>query len=164
MRHLVMTVIFLISLILQSTLFTHLAIAGVKPDLILIFVVLYAFLNGPREGAVIGIIGGLVQDLLFGQYIGLNAITKLTVGFLFGYLERKIYKENLLIPMLVVFAATIANESILYFFRSSVSVLPGFLESLERIILVMGFYNSFLTIFIYRKFYKSSQNGWLMLE
>lgn len=164
MRHFVITILFLISLILQSTLFTHLKIAGVKPDLVLIFVVLYAFLNGPREGAVIGLTGGLVQDLLFGQYIGLNAVTKLFIGFVFGYLERKIYKENLLIPMLVVFSGTIASEALLYFFRLSVISMAGVSGPIEKTILVMAIYNSFLTLFIYRKFYKSSQRGWLMTE
>ncbi len=166
MRYLVMTAVFLASLILQSTLFSHLTVAGVKPDLVLMFVILYALLHGPKEGLLIGLLGGLLQDFLFGQFVGMNALPKLTVGYMFGILERKIYKENLLIPIAAIFLGTFINETILYLLRQ-VSYLLGhaggtslnYLESVRHVILSTAVYNSCLAPLIYTKFYKSSQKG-----
>lgn len=164
MRYFIVVLLFIIALVFQSTLFAHLTIAGVKPDLVLILVILFSFLNGSRKGAAVGAIGGLMQDLLFGQYLGLNMVTKFFVGFSFGFLERKIYKENLLIPILVVFAGSFVNDIIYYFFRSTVSTLPDYVVSIEEITIYMALYNSLLTLIIYRKFYKSTQKGWLNLK
>lgn len=163
MRYLVLTILFLLSLILQSTLFTHLTIAGIKPDLVLILIIFYAILHGPKEGALAGIIGGLLQDLLFGQNLCMNALTKLTVGYLFGLLERKIYRENLLIPMLMVFTGTLINEVFLYLFRVTVGISTGNLISIRGIILISAIYNCGLAPFMYPKFYISSQKGLLRI-
>ena len=161
MRYLVMTVLFLISLILQSTLFPHLTVAGVKPDLVLILVVFYTLLHGSREGALVGAIGGLLQDLLLGQNIGMNALAKIMVGYLFGLLEKKIYKENLLIPMAILFLATLMNETILYLLRQYVGSSVGYFTALKNVIISTAIYNSCLTPFIYGRFHKSTKEGLL---
>jgi len=163
MRYFIMTVLFLIGLILQSTLFSRLTVAGVKPDLILIFVIFYALLHGSREGALVGLMGGLLQDLLFGQNIGINALSKIVVGYLFGTLEKKIYKENLLIPMVVVFLGTFLNETILYLLRMADGPVLNFFTSVKTVIFSVALFNSCLVPFVYGKFYKSSQKGLLRI-
>lgn len=163
MRHLVMSILFLFGIILQSTLFPHLSIAGVKPDLVLVFVVFYAMLQGPKEGARAGLVGGLLQDILFGQNLGMNIMAKLTTGYLFGFLERRIYKKNLIIPMITVFVATFLNETILYLFRLAVGTSTGYLISIRSIIVIAAIYNSLLSLFMYRRFYISAHKGLLRI-
>lgn len=168
MRYFIMTVLFLISLLLQSTVFSHLTVAGVKPDLVLVFLIFYALLHGPLEGALMGVAGGLLQDLLFGQYLGMNALAKLVVGYIFGVLEKKIYKENMLIPMFAIFLGTLLNETILYFLRFfSFLISPGtgtvgnYFLILKGVIFSIAVYNACLAPFIYGRFYRSSHRGWL---
>lgn len=168
MRYFVMTILFVISLILQSTVFSHLTVAGVKPDLVLVFLIFYALLHGPLEGALMGLVGGLLQDLLFGQYLGMNTLAKLVVGYIFGVLEKKIYKENVLIPMVAVFLGTLLNETVLYFLRFfSLLIRPGtgtvgtYFLALRSIIFSIAVYNACLAPFIYGRFYRSSLKGWL---
>lgn len=170
MRYFIMTILFLISLILQSTLFSHLTVAGAKPDLVLVFIIFYALLHGPEEGALMGLIGGLLEDLMFGQFIGLNAMAKLTVGYVFGVLERKIYKENLLIPMFGLFAGTFLNESVLYLLQMLLYMMGiagetsvSYFAAVRSFIFPTAVYNSCLTPFIYGKFFRSSQKGLLKI-
>lgn len=163
MRYFVMTCMFLISLILQSTLFSHLTVAGVKPDLVLILVVLYALLHGPKEGALIGFAGGLLQDLLFGQNIGINALTKIIVGYIFGVLDRKIYKENLLIPIAALFLGTFVNETILHLLRLAGGTSVTYFSHVRTVIFSTAVYNSCLAPFIYGRFYNSSHKGVLRI-
>lgn len=161
MRYLTLTILILSGLILQSTVFSHLTLAGAKPDIVLIFIILYAIIYGSKEGALAGIIGGLLQDLIFGQYLGINILTKLTVGYMFGLLERKIYKENLLIPVIVVVLGTLSNEALLYLFRLAIGVSTGDFIYIRGVILYTALYNGIVTLFIYRRFYASSQKGLL---
>jgi len=168
MRYFVMTILFLISLILQSTVFSHLTVAGIKPDLVLVFVVLYALLHGSYEGALMGLVGGMLQDLLFGQDLGMNTLAKLVVGFVFGILEKKIYKDNVLIPMVALFIGTLLNETILYFLRffsylirPTVGSVGSYFLAFKGVIISVAIYNACVAPFIYGRFYRSSHKGWL---
>lgn len=168
MRYFTMTILFLVSLILQSTVFSHLNIAGIKPDLVLVFIVFYALLNGPKEGALIGFVGGMLQDLLFGQDLGMNTVAKTVVGYTFGVLEKKIYKDNILIPMVALFLGTFLNETILYLLRFfSYVIRPthgsvgSYLLAFKGVIFYVAIYNACFAPFIYRRFYRSSHKGWL---
>lgn len=164
MRYLTLTILFLFSLILQSAVFSHLTIFGVKPDLVLVVIILYAIMNGSKEGALAGIIGGIIQDLAFGQYLGMNILTKVITGYLCGLLERRIYKENLLIPMIVILIGTLLNEFMLFLFRLMVDISTSSFVNVKEIILITAFYNSIVTLFIYKRFYASSQKGLLKVS
>lgn len=76
-------------LILQSTAFSYIAIYGIKPDFLLILVILNGFLRGTREGAFLGFLAGVIQDMTYGGYFGLNALTKMAAGYLAGLGDRK---------------------------------------------------------------------------
>jgi rod shape-determining protein MreD len=130
--------------------------------------VFYALLHGPYEGALMGLVGGLLQDLLFGQDLGMNTLAKFVVGYVFGVLEKKIYKDNILIPMVALFLGTVLNETILYslrFFSCLIRPTGGsvgsFFLAFKGVILYVAFYNACLAPFIYGRFYKSSHRGWL---
>lgn len=83
--------ILIATVILQTTLVPHLKVVSVQPDLILIVTVTYAFLEGAAFGSIIGFSGGLLQDLIVAQNIGLNALCKTIVGYLAGSMERIIF-------------------------------------------------------------------------
>lgn len=153
--------LFILSIILQSTLFSHLTLFGIKPDIVTTLVVLFSMIKGPKAGAKAGLVGGLLQDIMFGQFLGLNTLTKMFTGYLFGLLERKIYKDNFFIPIVVVFAGTFVSETIFYVLRSAVLPTVDYFSTLRRMTLYVALYNCLITAFIYPRFYKSSQKGWL---
>ncbi len=160
MRYVYITLLFILCLILQSTVFSIATVAGIKPDLVLILVVLFALIRGSREGAVVGFIGGLLQDLLLGHFIGLNILPKMAVGVIFGMLEKKVYKENFFIPVITVIIATTINESIIFLLGLTISGFPTNYFSIFRdLILPLIIYNSCLTPFVYPRFFRSLHKG-----
>ncbi|MFZ5640270.1 MAG: rod shape-determining protein MreD [Bacillota bacterium] len=161
MRFVLMGFFFVISLVLESTLFSRLVVAGVKPDLILVLVVLYAMLHGSREGAVVGFMGGIMQDLLLGRFIGLNALAKLLTGLLFGILEYKIYKESIIIAAAALIFGTLWHESVIWVLGLFAGFSANYFTALKDIIFPSVVYNSCLAPFIYGRFYRSSQKGLL---
>jgi rod shape-determining protein MreD len=89
MRYIVLAFLAFIALVLETTLFNELIVAGVKPDLILIIVILYALFNGPRQGAFVGLGLGFIEDLFQAKYFGLNMASKFTIGLLIGFLKKE---------------------------------------------------------------------------
>ena len=161
MRFILMTFFFIFSLVFESTLFPHLTVAGVKPDFILVLVVFYAMLHGSREGAVIGLIGGLLQDLLIGQFIGLNALAMLLTGLFFGIMEYKVYKESIFIAAITLAVGTFLHETLVWFLGLLIGFSGNYFMAFKNVILPVVVYNSCLAPFLYGRFYRSSHNGLL---
>lgn len=158
MRYLVLALLGFISLILESTIFNELIIAGVKPDIILVIVILIALFNGPKEGALVGLALGFLEDLYLAKYLGLNAVTKFSIGLMMGFMEKRMYKDNFLVPVAALFFGTLAYAIFYLIFANIV----GYHLSFERVLQVAipgAIYNSCFAPFIYGKFYKSATRG-----
>lgn len=82
----------LLVLVIQTTLVRYMAVGGLTPDLVLIWVVMIAIRRGQIPATVAGFCTGLVLDLLSGNdgMLGLAALSKTIAGFLAGYF----YSEN----------------------------------------------------------------------
>lgn len=103
--------------ILQATVIPLLAIGSAEPDIILIVVATYAFLEGPTAGVLAGFLGGLFQDLLLIRGVGLNIISKTMVGYLAGLVERTLFGTSSLLPTAVMFVVSLINQ-VLYIVTS----------------------------------------------
>jgi len=151
-----MGVLLILCLVLQATVFNYLTVAGVKPDLLLIIVVLYGLLYGKKAG-VLGFVYGLVEDLITGRFIGFNALTKGLMGLLIGYLEPKLFKDHILVPVIILFVGTFVYGTFTYIVGLAVGLYSTFeFESYLRIIILQSIYNGCLAPFLYGKYYKIS--------
>ena len=85
----------LVVVLLQWLVFRRLALWGVVPDVVLLFVALTALKRGRLAGAVAGFSTGLLMDLLINpSTLGLHALVKTVLGFVIG-LFRSDQGENL---------------------------------------------------------------------
>lgn len=75
-------IVFLIIYLLQSNFFTWFNIAGVKPNLFIIYILFIGLFLGKIFGISSGIIFGLIIDFLIGKRIGINAIVLAIAGVL----------------------------------------------------------------------------------
>ena len=161
MRYLIIAFSLLGSLILESTLLEEFKVAGVKPDLLLIFVVFWALFNGKTEGVKMGFIFGLAEDLFVSRFIGLNVLCKMSVGYLVGMMENRFFKDNYLVPVITLLIATIVNN-VLYML---IIQIGGADFSLRAFIwdatLPAAIYNACLSLLFYGKFYELSSKGCL---
>lgn len=161
MRTVVLLLLVIIALLLQSTIFTFLQVAGVKPDLVLMVVAFNGFLRGSREGAFLGFLAGLAQDIFTGSYIGLNAITKMAAGYLVGLAEARFFKESAILVSLVTMSVGVVNQVIFYLllYYLHVEVPPYY--ALVQVIIPSAIYTGLLVPLSYWKFYSSNEEGWL---
>lgn len=141
--------VILTALLLQSTLFAHIELAGAKPQLVYLVTISLAFLEGPSSGAIAGFCGGMVQDFLLNQPKGITALTLTLVGYAVGLVRQYVVSQSPLVPIAVVGAATVGAT----LFWGVVSFLLGQLDVgvayLVRVALLSGLYNAILTPILY---------------
>lgn len=79
-----------VAVVLQVTVFSHLAWDGVVPNLALLVVVAAALVRGPQFGAVIGFAAGVLIDLAppADHLAGRWALALVVVGFLAGLVRQ----------------------------------------------------------------------------
>ena len=141
-----------LGIVLQDTVFNAISVAEGKPDFVLILVVFYALFHGHIHGGLLGVAFGLMEDLMTGRFIGLNAICKGLAGFIIGMASERLYKNNFFIPVVTVFVATFLH-SMIYVGCSAVIGL-----NLEGVRLMMvsisdAVYNIVFSPFFYAVFY-----------
>lgn len=112
--------------VLQTTLFPHLHIMGVIPNLILVFVVCYSMYADPVPATVFAIIAGLVFDVYQASNIGFNSIMMMYIGLGLSCLTSGYVKSNILTVLIFVAFATVMYEVIyaflLYFIFGKVTL------------------------------------------
>lgn len=149
MKTLIIGIIIAVNLIFQSTLLQYFKIYGVLPNTGLILVISFAIYNGKNKGALIGFFVGLLQDIMFGRIIGLNACVYMITGYLVGIINRKVFKENLLIPFTLTALATVFYEIInlllIYLLGYRIELFNFF----KKMIVTEVLYNSIFSVIIY---------------
>jgi rod shape-determining protein MreD len=103
--------IIVIAYLAQAVLFGQAGFLHPKPDAFLIVVAAAAFLGDGREGIVAGLCIGLFRDVLSGGGLGSYAIQGIAAALIAASLNRRLMKDNPLIFMLVVLAATAGTEA-----------------------------------------------------
>jgi rod shape-determining protein MreD len=97
----------LLFLYAQTTWLQAIAMLGVVPDLALITLVYVSFRNVGMEGMALGFASGIAQDVLSAAPLGLNALVRTLVGFVFGLASGKVYADRLLFPVMLSAGATL---------------------------------------------------------
>jgi rod shape-determining protein MreD len=102
------------ALVLQTAVFPHLSLFGLRPDLLMVVVAAWGLVYGPGAGFLFGLSAGLAQDLFSGQYVGLFALSKALVGFLAGVVEGKIFKQTIWVPTAAIGVAVFLQEILVW--------------------------------------------------
>lgn len=151
-RILVVFLIVIFNMILQSTLVQEIAIGGISLNLLVITVVSFSLIRGKIEGAIIGFFIGLMQDIFFGNVIGFYALLYMYLGYFSGFLNRALYRDNVLIPIFVIAASDFVLNFLIYIltylFRGRTDLPFYFLN----IIVPELVYTAFVSIFVYKLF------------
>lgn len=159
MRYIVLAFLPFMALFLQATIFSFYNIGDSIPDMVLIFIIYYALLNGAHKGAVYGFLCGLLEDIYLGRFIGINALAKGLTGFIIGKLQGNVFKENLLVGVLAAAVGTIINAAAMFLF----SILSGVMFEVNTLVihslLYQCLYNLLLAIPLYAWYYNSSRKG-----
>ena len=83
--------------LIQSSFLPFVGIFGVVPDIVLAFVVTTAFFNGLEFGIAVGLISGIICDMLGGVGVSVLPLVYVLVGGVVGYFVSHRFARNFIV-------------------------------------------------------------------
>ena len=140
---------FIIIYLLHSNLFTWFKIAGVMPNLFVIFVLFIGLYSNKLMGPIYGIVFGLLIDLFIGKKMGITSIMLAVVGIIGIQFDKSFSKDNRLTLIVMVITSTIAFEVGSYILNYFVNKGGFEIITFIQILIIECLYNILLTIIFY---------------
>lgn len=158
MRIFAISILLLVNLALEATLFQNLRIYGIKPDITLMIVVSFGILKGRNNGAYIGLAAGLLMDIMFGKVFGIYALAYMMTGYVSGMFNEKVFKDSMLPAIMFNGVAVALFQTIIYLFTYLTNNLGYFglppVEFILTRLLPLIVYNGILSGPVYKLIYK----------
>lgn len=161
MRYIMLAILPFLAIFLQSTFFNSYTIYGTVPDMVLVFVIFYALLNGGNKGALYGVFCGLLEDIYMGRFIGMNAISKAITAYIIGRIQGKVFEENVAVGIIGVILGSLINAGILFMLAFFYFAIFHIDQTIIINIISQTCYNTLITTPIYIWYYQSSKRGLL---
>ena len=144
-RVLAIAAIVVTAILLQSTVFAQLRLLGVRPELLFLVTIVLALHEGPSDGAIVGFVCGLSQDLFLDQPKGITALTLTLLGYSVGMARQYIVSPSPMLPTIVVAIGTaigVAFYEVVAFLLGEFSSTMGYAI---KVSLLAAVYNAVLT-------------------
>lgn len=113
MRRFVPAICFVLAIYMDYVLFPNVNLFGVVPDTLLAVLVSYSILRGRLPGMIVGGCLGLLTDILFGKFIGLNALLYAGCAAAAGFFYRKFYADNIIVPIATAAICSFVKENVM---------------------------------------------------
>lgn len=129
MRYLAIGLMALINTFFAAGVFGAVSLFGLAPDLLICFIASIAIMEKSLMGMWLGVINGLILDILFSNALGFYAIPyALTGSILFFISKRFRYMDNFFAPAGMAFAAFIIKDvlQILLSYLMGININAGF--------------------------------------
>jgi len=79
-----------------------------QPDLWLVFIIISAMVFPVKYAYVLSIVGGLVQDLIIGNFFGLHLLVYIVITFIFVKFVKGKYNRNWYVSVISVIVGSLA--------------------------------------------------------
>ena len=106
----------LVTYLLQTSVLTHLRLAGVVPDVLMILTISLAFIVGKKTGMLAGFTCGFLLDCTFGSLIGIYSLIYMFLGYLAGFANRIYTNDDYTLPLFLIGGAEFIYEFIYFCF------------------------------------------------
>ncbi len=122
------TVIFTIcSLVLLDIIYTKIFFYTLlKPNFLLIYILFVALFIGHTDAVILGFICGMLLDILNLKLFGVNTFVLMTIGYIFGFLNKRIDETLIKVQILSLFLSSVFFLFIYYIILSSFSLSKSF--------------------------------------
>ncbi len=102
--------VFVVCLILQTTLVPMLAVYGAQPDLIIVVLFFLCLKHGVLPGVYTGFFLGLSLDLYSPLMLGQHALAKTVIGFFMGLFNEKMMRIDPLVKVIILAVGLIVHD------------------------------------------------------
>ena len=153
MRKFITTIILIITYFiifyLQTNIFHNFTIAGIMPNLFVIYILYIGLSTNAAYGISFGVFGGIIIDCVYSKTIGITAVMLCLISFLGAYFNKNFSKENKLTIIIMIILSTVIYEVGYYFLNSVIIGFDAEMFYFIKILLIEILYNVLLTIILY---------------
>ena len=150
MKRLILCIVGILIVILENTVTNYIDVFGISLNILLIYMTIISLYIDELEVGIIATVLGIIKDITVGAMFGINAITLFIISFSISHLRKKIYKENYITILVLVFVTSIVDTvtnmvlvRVLYIVdTSSIMVYKRFL--------IYPIINCIMSIFVYK--------------
>lgn len=151
MRKWILVLISIVLLILDKSFMPFLAIKGAYPSLLFVFAIAYSIINGKKEGVIIGVLSGVLQDIFFYSGLGINSLINMLLCVIAAEIGENIYKEKRLIPVIasvILYLIKVVSIGIIMnLIDVKINVKVGILTALYSAIIMFLSYKSIYRLY-----------------
>lgn len=140
--------LFIICFFLQLILTDLIEIRQIRPDFLLIFVIWFAWHEGPAYGTLIGFFAGLIHDAYLVNFFGLSSLGKSISGFIAGLISRQSATQKSFWFLMNLGISSFIHDFI-YFNIYLIGTGTGFFSRLFFYIIPSSFYTFIIGIIFY---------------
>lgn len=134
---------------LQSNFFNWFTIAGIKPNLFVIYILFIGLFGNRSMRIIYGALSGTLLDLLIEERVGVNLVGLMLIGLIATIFSKNFSKDSRITIMLMTFGSTIIFEVITYFLNYVLFSINVEVFRFISILLVEAIYNVILIIILY---------------
>lgn len=132
-------------LVVQTSVLPELTLAGFRPDVVLLFTIAIAVVDGAEPGVRVGFVGGLLTDLLLqSSAVGVAALSYALVGYGVGLARPYLAPQSLTAPLLLAFGGSVAGQLLLGVLGRSLGGQPAPLRFVVATALLVGVLHTLL--------------------
>ncbi|NIN68224.1 MAG: rod shape-determining protein MreD [Anaerolineae bacterium] len=136
--------------LVQSSVLYRFSLVGARLNLMLLVVVSWSLLRGPREGIVWGFIGGLSLDFLSGAPIGSCAFALTVAGYLASLGQLTLYRTSPAFPSVVALGTSLVYDIIIMILLSTTGRLAAWQETLVAVTMPTALLASLMMPLVHR--------------
>lgn len=140
---------FIIIYLLQVNLFSWFKIAGVMPNLFVIFILFIGLFFSRGLGIAYSVIFGFLLDLFIGKKIGISAVMFGFVGLIGGIFDKNFSKESRMTIIIMVMVTTCVYELGSYILGYFINGYSFEILQFIKLLLIEILYNGMITIIFY---------------
>ena len=155
-RKITLALLILVCFLLQCSVFCFFEIASVVPNILLILTISFGFMQGKKEGLLVGFFSGLLIDLFYGigSVLGVYALIYMYLGFFSGFFCKVYFDEDVKVPMVMIAGSDLIYNTAVYLFLFLLRGKLNYFAYLRSVVLPELVYTVLVTIVLYRIFYR----------
>ena len=142
-------IVFLLLYFFQVNFFNWFNIAGISPNLFVIFILFIGLFAGKRLGIPMGIFLGICFDFFINKKIGISGIMLGLIGGLGGILDKNFSKDSRITIIIMTIVATAVYEIGIYILNIMLLSITPEIIPFAKILSIETLYNILLVIILY---------------
>lgn len=148
-RYIYLLLLNIICFVLQATVFRHLPLGGVTPNILIMITAASGLMYGRKLGMYSGVIGGLLIDAMFNSVIGLTILIYAFIGYVNGMLNKLYFKDKLYIPAITIVLSDLVYGILYYICRFMLRGRMDFPYYLMHVMMPEAVYTLIVGLLIY---------------